>query len=391
MQIGPVDPFWVQVREAVVQRAQQLGLNLVQLALDYPAYAVDRDQGAPIDELLAQELDALIISGLTDELTYRILAHGIFIINLSEASIQLTPHFLSTRGLVRIGQMLGDFVAQQLPSGGSVLMVGGLTDHFEEDGSSRIAGIRAALAAYPQIQLCHIPSAWRYEDAYSQIIATLQQHSTSIDAIVGLSDSLALAARDASEELGMLHHHTLVAGINGDPFALAAIAEGRMAATVETSAADLGRQAVDVVCLFVERQPLPAHISYKPRLVTAQNVVEVAMQKLIAIADLPKRLVGVNRQLEQQRLAQLEISLEINRRVGAILDRQQISHEIADRIRANYGYDLVQILLWSEPEQLLTLDQPDTGQRYTIPLAGLRRARPGAAAQYADLHPRRAL
>jgi signal transduction histidine kinase len=107
-----------------------------------------------------------------------------------------------------------------------------------------------------------------------------------------------------------------------------------------------------------------------PRLVTAQNVAEVAMQKLIAIAELPSRLVGVNRQQEQQRLAQLETSLEINRRIGSVLNRQKLSQEIADLIRANYGYDTVQLLLWYKQEQELALDQPG-GARIPLAQAGL--------------------
>ena len=50
-QIGPFDPFWVQVREAVYQKAQQLGINLVSIELpEYPAIL-------PLEEFLTQEMD----------------------------------------------------------------------------------------------------------------------------------------------------------------------------------------------------------------------------------------------------------------------------------------------------------------------------------------------
>ena len=176
-----------------------------------------------------------------------------------------------------------------------------------------------------------------------------------------------MAGRDAARVCGLLDTRTLVVGINGDPSALAAIAEGSMTATVETSAADFGAQAVELACLAAQGKPLPNHLSYKPRLVAAEHVAEVAVQKLIAIADLPNRLVGVNREQEGQRLLQLETSLEISRRVGSILDRQQLSREIADLIRKSYGYDHVKLFLYIEHEQAL-LHQQDGGQ-IRVPLA----------------------
>ncbi len=247
-----------------------------------------------------------------------------------------------------------------------MLAIGGLLARGGEDGRSRIAGFQAALRDRPGITLRHIPSAWRYEHAYPQIEAALRRCDAPIDAIFGLSDSLALAARDAGRALGLIDLRTLIVGVNGDPLALAAIADGSLTATVDTPAAEFGIQAVDLACRAAQSEQLPAHLGYMPRLVTAQNVAEVAMQKLIAIAELPSRLVGVNRQQEQQRLAQLETSLEINRRIGSVLDRQKLSQEIADLIRANYGYDRVQLLLWHDQEQQLTQDEPGGA---CIPLA----------------------
>jgi signal transduction histidine kinase len=173
--------------------------------------------------------------------------------------------------------------------------------------------------------------------------------------------------------LGRLGPNTVIAGINGDPMALAAIAEGSLAATVETSATDLGFQMVDLAHQAAQGLPLPLHFNFSQmRLVTAENVREVAAQKLIATAHLPNRLVGVQRHEQRQRLAQLETSLEISRQIGSVLDRWQLSQEIARRICASYGYDRLQLFLWSESEQRLVLDQPeadDGAQRLSLTLA----------------------
>jgi signal transduction histidine kinase/AraC-like DNA-binding protein len=366
--IGSADPFWVQVREAVYQKAQQLAIDLVTIDIGHSSRFTQAEHTELVDELLAQDLDALISTYLPDDLAYRILDFGLPVIHLTESDVR-HPLFASPLGFFDIAQTIGDYLATQLKGRGHVLAVGGLLADRGEDGRSRLAGLREALRGYPGICMTHIPSAWRYEWAYDQIAAAMRQLSAPIDAIFGLSDSLALAARDAGRALGLLHDHTLIVGINGDPSALSAIAEGGMAATIETSAADFSAQALELACQAARGQPVPTHFGYQPRLVTAENVAVVALQKLTEIANLPNRLVGVNHQQDQRQLTQLRASLEISRRIGSILDRQQLLLEIADIIRTSYGYDHVQIFHWNEQDQLLTLDQPARSQEQRLRIA----------------------
>jgi len=153
---------------------------------------------------------------------------------------------------------------------------------------------------------------------------------------------------------------------------LVALADGSLSATVETSTLEFGSQAVELAYRAARKEVLPDHFSYQPRLVTAENLTAVALQKLLAIADLPTRLVGVNRQLEQNRLTQMETSAAINRRVGGLLDRRQLSHEIAYLIRDNYGYDHVQLFMWSQEDQVFILEQDNSdespAEKTVIPL-----------------------
>jgi signal transduction histidine kinase/AraC-like DNA-binding protein/ABC-type sugar transport system substrate-binding protein len=375
-QIGPYDPFWVQVRESVYQKAQQLKINLVPIEIfEGPETPSAQEQASLVDELLAEDLGALICWNLPgDDFIRRLLDLGLPMIYLSEFPIQ-HPLFVSPRGLDQAARMAGEYFAEKLNGRGRVLCVGGhgLMDPPNEQNNNslnRVIGIQETLKKYPEISFFHIPSVWRYEDALPQIEAGMRQLDQLPDAIFGLSDSLALAARDAGRTLGLVHKHTLIAGINGDPLALVAIADGSMSATVETSALDLGARAVELACQAARREALPDNFDYKMRLITSENVAEAALEKLIAIANIPSHLVGVNLHLERNRLTQLETSTAINRRVGSLLDRQELSREIADLIRSNYGYDQVQLFLWSEQEQLLVLDEPISfsGEQLSLPL-----------------------
>jgi signal transduction histidine kinase/ABC-type sugar transport system substrate-binding protein len=369
----PIDPFWVEVCEAAAQRAQQLGLELIPTNAYYTMQHLSDDQQlALVEEVLGQELDALIGWDFPSSLAYRVLDAGVPVIpHGSEMPIR-HPLSVVREGLYSAAQFLGAYVAKRLGERGHVLVIGGLLLDVEGgDGRSRVAGFRDTFQAYPQITWRHFPTHWPYEPAYRQIYDALQAHPERFDALVGLSDTLALAARDAARALGRLGPGTLIMGINGDPLALASIVEGSFTATVETSATDLGYQMVDLAHRAAQRLPLPERFNFsRMRLVTRENVADVALQKLIDVAELPNRLIGIRLHENQQRLAQLETSLEISRQIGSILDRWQLSHEIVRRICATYGYDHGQIFLWSEAEQRLVLDQPEAapGQRLSLSL-----------------------
>ncbi|MBN1993239.1 MAG: helix-turn-helix domain-containing protein [Anaerolineae bacterium] len=371
--IDPVDPYWVQVREAAYERAEQLPLDLISITLvSYPETLSEERQMALVEELLGLELDALIAWSLPTDLVYNIPQFGIPLILLNETEIR-HPLLVSPLGLYDIARIGSTYLAEQLAGQGTVLALGGLARApWPDDSTSWLAASRDVFRGHPQITFKHVPIPWGYEQVYPEIYKAMQQLTGPLDAIFGLSDTVALTGRMAGLELGLIEQPTPVVGIGGNPDTLAAITEGALAATVEILTDELGKQAVDLAYQSAQGQSLPAHFAYKSRLVTAQNVAEVAARKLVAIANLPNRLVGVRRRQQQERLKQLETSLEISRRVGSILDHGQLSHEIANLIRANYGYDRVQIFQWLAAEQLLILEQPDQIQpeQAAIPLPG---------------------
>ncbi|MBI5563468.1 MAG: helix-turn-helix domain-containing protein [Chloroflexi bacterium] len=361
VQIDVADAFWVLVREAIYQCAQRQAVDVFPLDVNSPHTLPINEQLSLIDEWLAQELDAIICLDWPESLAQRALQFDIPIVHLSESNIR-HAQFVSPTGLYDIARDLGVFLAQQLHGRGNVLAVGGQLHHPGEDGKSRLMGITDALHAYPDMHLRHLPSLWTYEHACQQIRDTAWPPGEHFDAVFGLSDSIALAASDVGRELGLIDDRTIVVGINGDPLALAAIVTGTLTATVLTSTTDLAEQAVDLACRAARQEPLPAHFSFKPTFVTADNVSEIAARKLVAIANLPSRLIGDNTRQAQQRLSQLETSLKINQQVGAVLDRRQLTHLIADLIRVSYGYDGVRLYLWDEATRALHLEASDTVQ-----------------------------
>jgi signal transduction histidine kinase/AraC-like DNA-binding protein/ActR/RegA family two-component response regulator len=358
---------------AIEQLALQMGVELVPLDIDNLKLPEASFQGV-VEEVLAEKLDALIILDLPEALIKILLEQDLPIITLVEQLNSFEEdrryaRLVSPLGLYEMSRLMSNFLIEKLQGRGNVMAIGGLTldmGGFEgvgEDGRSLLKGIFDTFGPYESIRLRHLPTSWSYEWAYPEIYKGLGKLDEPLDAIFCLSDTLALAARDIAGQFGLLTPRTLVVGINGDPQALAAIANGTMTATVSIPAVDFARQALELALKAATGQPLPRHFSYRPRLITADNLFESAVQKLIAIADLPNLLVGVNRRSEQLRLTQLETSLAINRQIEAILDPRELSETLVNLIRSNYNYDRVQLYLWSATEKTLLPDTPDeTGQ-----------------------------
>ena len=80
------------------------------------------------------------------------------------------------------------------------------------------------------------------------------------------------------------------------------------------------------------------------------------------MARLPSRLIGDHTRQAQQRLSQLETTLTINQQVGAVLDRRQLTHLVADLIRVSFGYDVVRLYLWNASTHTLEPELADAAQ-----------------------------
>jgi len=356
--ISPNDPFWVLVRDAVYRQLSDLGAHIEPFEFTgSPAAIAALDPDVLVEEILARRLEALICNSLPCGALQPLLDSGLRLVHLSE-SIICHPLLCSPTGLYTAAQIAAQFIAQRLAGRGRTVVISGMADESQDgDGRiSRLQGYYDAMQPYPEISTHHIPTLWRYDQAYVDIQAPLAEFGAPVDAVFGISDSLALAARDAGRRMGVIDDHTIIVGLNGDPLALAAIADGSMMATVETSAERLGYDAATLAYHAALGKALPTHYTYQIRLITAENVAEVALKKLVAIANIPTQLVGFNQRREHNRLLQLETSNAINRRVGALLDRAQLLQEITHLIRTNYHYDDVQLFSWIEEAQELHLE-----------------------------------
>jgi signal transduction histidine kinase/ABC-type sugar transport system substrate-binding protein/AraC-like DNA-binding protein len=347
------DPFWGQVLEGVHQAGQEFGVTITNIMENLPFDPSRMQELALLEELMSQNLDVLIEAGTSRFVVKSLLEHGTALVRMVETDFR-HPLSVSPLGLYDAAQMAGNYLAEILNGKGRILLVGGVPSSPRSDtGESRVQGFKDVLQNYPEISIEQLPSGWLAIHAQQVVSSYLTEHPEYFDAIFGISDTLALSARDAADKLGYLRPGTHIVGINGDPLALAAIGFGTMSATIETSPLHLGRTAVEMAYRISTGQPVPEHFPYKMRLVTSQNINTVSAEKLISLAEVPSRLVNFDHQQYRERMRQLETSLEINHQLGTILDLHQLSTEITNLICTNFNYDEAQLYRWLSDEKIM--------------------------------------
>ena len=80
IQIAHDEPFWVQVREVLWQRAQTIAAELIEIAAEESRLLSSDVQAEVLDDLIVQELDAFICNIYPPALLTLILESGIPII-----------------------------------------------------------------------------------------------------------------------------------------------------------------------------------------------------------------------------------------------------------------------------------------------------------------------
>lgn len=357
---GKPDAFWLQVFDAVYKHSQTLPVEIIPLSFGGLSVGFTSEERlALLEDIVTQELDVIIGWPLPESLAYTLLESGLAIVHLSETDIR---HSLSVSplGLGKVAEEIAAFLAEQIHGEGEVLVVGGLLQPgLPDDGRSRIAGIKRVLAGYPKIRLRHIPAYWSREESRPQLEDAFARSACAFDAILGLSDTLALHARDVAREFGHDPRSFKLAGINGDPMAVAAILDGSMDATIETSAARLGARAVELASAIAYDQAYEPHFSYQTRLITADTAAGIASEKLAAFDELITIPFELRQSERQEHLIHLETSLNIGRRLSTVLDEEQLPTVLGSLIRDAYGFDQLRLAYWQAEEQTFHVVEPE--------------------------------
>jgi inositol transport system substrate-binding protein len=137
----------------------------------------------------------------------------------------------------------------------------------------RTEGYYNVLKDYPDIKVVFEQTAnWKTDEAL-KLVENWLQTGTEINAIVANNDGMALGALKAVEDAKLLDKIKIF-GLDATPDALAAVKDGRMAATVSQSTTAQGATAMETVVKLVKGEKVDPEILVSFTLITKDNVGE---------------------------------------------------------------------------------------------------------------------
>lgn len=256
--------FFIELEAGAREMADSLGLALLVQA---PEREIDVERQMQIVENLLQRkvgVLALVPSGSRELVPAVVKANaaGIPVITvdtrLDGAAVAAAgARVVSFIGSDNVdgGRIAGRWLAERLEGRGRVAVLEGIPGH--ETGDARLTGFREALAATPGITIVASQTAnWERDQAFNVTQNLLQAHP-DLTAIFACNDVMALGAVEAIAAAGRSDRITVV-GFDAQDDARAAIAAGRMAATIAQNPREMGRMAMRTAAMVLRGEAVPA-------------------------------------------------------------------------------------------------------------------------------------
>ena len=248
--------FYQELRNGMQQAADSLGLDLTIIAGESDLAR----QTAQVETFIARRMDAIVVtpvssSGIVSAIEEANRARiPVFTADIAADGGQVVTHVASDNR--QGGQLLGAYVATRLHGGGNVAILDQPTVASVRD---RVAGFRAALAAYPNIRVVAAPAVERgLRDAAKQKMDDLLATDQHIDAVYGTTDDCALGALAAIRN----RTGTFIVGYGATPEARTAIAQGSaLVADALPNPITIGRRTIEAVVAKLHGQSVPPTIS----------------------------------------------------------------------------------------------------------------------------------
>lgn len=190
-------------------------------------------QVADVESLMAQNIDVLMISPLTQQaltpVVAQAMAAGIPVVEMDRKVNTDTTVYISAEN-EPIGRKAGEFFAQTLGGKGNIVVIEGTAG--ASAAIERQAGFEETLLKYPEMKIVARQNAdFLREGAAKFMEDALQRFGPGeIDGVYAHNDEMALGALTAIEAAGR-SGEIMVTGVDGQNNAIQAVADGRLFAT----------------------------------------------------------------------------------------------------------------------------------------------------------------
>jgi PAS domain S-box-containing protein len=169
-----------------------------------------------------------------------------------------------------------------------------------QSGALRARGFHNVLARHPGLTLAFEGTGdWSHAAGFKMTQAALAA-APDLRAVFAANDPMALGAVEAIAAAGRAEQ-IIVVGFDALPDALLAIYQGRLAATVRQQPAEIGRGAIELAARAAQRQPVNSLVQVDVTLVTADTLVDTAIETLFLLPAILRDLVDSSAALARER------------------------------------------------------------------------------------------
>jgi ribose transport system substrate-binding protein len=164
---------------------------------------------------------------------------------------------------------LARYLFARLSGRGSIVIVEGTP--ASATSHARLKGFKDALAEHPGITVRASLSGEYQRDAAREAFLDARDLWPAIDAVLCANDAMALGVLDALDAQAGDSRRPLLAGVNAIPEAIAAMAAGRMLATVDFDAMTMSALAIEAALRHLRGDAVPVEIILPVQVVDREN------------------------------------------------------------------------------------------------------------------------
>jgi ribose transport system substrate-binding protein len=248
------NPFFVTMKEGAEAKAKELGYELVVLdSQNDPAKELSN-----MEDLTVRKVNAILINPTDSEAVGNAIRlankANIPVLTLDRGAAQgdVKAHIASDN--VAGGKLAGDFITQKLGAGAKVIQLEGIAG--TSAARDRGEGFALAVAANKLEVLASQPADFDRTKGLNVMENLLAAHPT-VQAVFAQNDEMALGAIRAVQAAGK---EVMIVGFDGTDDGKAAVAKGKLAATVAQQPALIGAIGVETADKVLKGQPVEKSI-----------------------------------------------------------------------------------------------------------------------------------
>jgi len=262
--------FTIEMSDAVKAKAAELGVEVTV----YDGGQDAAKQASQLETAVTQGIDGIIIEPASvDGLVPAIEAATkagipVVVVNQAISKPEAASAFV---GVSNVDGVIMEMKAavEAIGGKGNVAFLYGPMGSDAQLG--RTEGYNQVLKDYPDIKVVFEGSGnWKTDEAL-KLVENWLQTGTELSAIVANNDGMALGALKAVED-AKLQDKIKIFGLDATPDALAAVKEGRLAATVSQSTTEQGKTAMETIVKLAKGETVEKEILVNFTLINQDNI-----------------------------------------------------------------------------------------------------------------------